>query len=78
MDYFSSDILTDPTYEEESLCAGIVTIVVKDEEICSVLKPGGSPVSEEDLLTCISKSIERGNLIAKLVNNAIQDSTDED
>ncbi|KAK9693207.1 3prime exoribonuclease family, domain 2 [Popillia japonica] len=73
-----SDILTDPTHEEESLCSGIITIVVKDSELCSVLKPGGSTVAEEDLLMCIAKGIERGSLVSKLVNNAVQESNDED
>lgn len=69
--------MTDPTQEEESLSAGVITVVVKDDELCSVLKPGGSPISEEDLLICIAKGIERGSLVTKLVNSAVEESNDE-
>lgn len=60
------------------MSSGIITVVVRGDEICSVLKPGGSAVSEEDLLVCIAKSIERGSLVTKLISNAIEESNDED
>lgn len=74
---FSLTVLTDPTQEEENLCSGIVTVVVKGDELCSVLKPGGSPLTEAKLLECVKTSKKRGVLLNKLVDTALQESTDE-
>ncbi|XP_022920170.1 exosome complex component RRP43-like [Onthophagus taurus] len=71
------EILTDPTHEEENVSTGIITIVIKNEELCSVIKPGGSPISEEDMLSCVAKAIGRGTLITKLIDNAVQETNDE-
>lgn len=66
-------MLTDPTDEEENLCNGVQHIIVKDEELCSVLKPGGSPLSDELLLKCISSSKERFAHVIQLIDTALKD-----
>lgn len=70
-------ILTDPTQEEENLCAGIITVVVKDDELCSVLKPGGIPVPDDELSKCIKIAKNRASLLNKLVETALIESNDE-
>lgn len=53
-------ILADPTTEEENLCTGTVTIVLKDKnELCNVHKPGGTPLMQEQLMDCIEKCKKR-------------------
>ncbi|XP_017777170.1 PREDICTED: exosome complex component RRP43-like [Nicrophorus vespilloides] len=70
-------LMIDPTAEEENLCTGVVTIVIKDDELCSVLKPGGSPITEEKLVDCIKQSMERAKLLGKLIDTATQETNDE-
>lgn len=68
-------ILNDPTVEEENLCTGTVTIVVNDnKELCCVHKPGGSVLSEDDLLDCIEKSEKRAVSVRQLINTAVKDA----
>lgn len=72
--FHSKIILADPTADEESLCTGILTIVVKDDELCCVHKPGGSPFTEEALSECIEKSKGRVTHIKQLIESAVQNS----
>lgn len=71
--FYSKTLLTDPTDEEESLCNGVLHIIVKNEELCSVLKPGGSPLTDELLLECISSSKEHFAHVKKLIDIALND-----
>lgn len=64
--------MADPTADEESLCTGILTIVAKDDELCCVHKPGGSPLTEEALSDCIGKSKRRVPHIKDLIESAVQ------
>lgn len=73
----SSTVVTDPTLEEENLCSGMVSVVVKDDELCSVLKSGGSPLSDDKLLDCVKISKKRGMLLNKLIDTALLESNDE-
>ena len=68
----SEILLTDPTDEEESLSSGVVTIVVQGDVLCSVHKPGGSPLTESQLQECISGAMKRAEYINKLVNTALE------
>jgi len=68
----SEIILTDPTDEEESLSSGVVTVVVQGDVLCSVHKPGGSPLTESQLQDCISGAMNRAEYINKLVNTALE------
>lgn len=65
-------MLADPTIEEENLCTGIITVVIKDDEICCVHKPGGTSLSDEDFFSCIEKSKSRVVPIKKLINTAVE------
>ncbi|KAJ8978305.1 hypothetical protein NQ317_008177 [Molorchus minor] len=65
-------ILADPTVDEENYCTGIVTIVLKGDELCCVHKPGGSPITEDDLFDCIDKSKLRSPLIQNLIKTALK------
>ncbi|CAG9761878.1 unnamed protein product [Ceutorhynchus assimilis] len=66
-------ILADPVIEEENLCTGVLTIVVSGDELCCVHKPGGSPLSEEELMDCIEKSKKRAKSIKKLIDKAVRE-----
>lgn len=50
---------------------------MKDDELCSVLKPGGSPINDDILLDCIKVSKDRGKLLNKLIETALEESNDE-
>jgi RNase PH-related exoribonuclease len=69
---FSEILLTDPTNEEESLSSGVVTVVVQEDMLCSVHKPGGSSMAESQLQECISGAMKRAEYINKLVNTALE------
>jgi exosome complex component RRP43 len=69
---FSEILLTDPTNEEESLSSGIMTIVVQGDKLCSVHKPGGSPLTDSQLQECISGAMKRAEHINKLINTALK------
>ena len=64
--------MTDPTDEEESLSSGVVTVVVQGGALCSVHKPGGSPLTESQLQECIGGAVKRAEYINKLVNTALE------
>lgn len=65
--------MADPTTDEESLCSGIITIVLKDAELCCVHKPGGSPLTDEELLKCIEKAKERVPYIKGLIESVLEE-----
>ena len=71
---YSSEILIDPTQDEENLCAGVITVVVNKGKLCSVLKPGGTPIKDDDLSTCIKQAITREDLLMKLIESALQEN----
>jgi len=73
-----SMIMIDPTAEEEQLCTGAITIVIKNEELCSVLKPGGTPISDEKLSACIKQSVDKAKLLNTLMEYAVQKTNDEE
>lgn len=64
-------LLSDPTEEEENLSSGTIHFVVTGEELCSVHKPGGSPLSDEQFVKCIQLSKEHSAYVVKLINTAI-------
>lgn len=68
---FSKILLADPTVEEENLSSGSVTVVINGEELCSVHKPGGSILSEEQLMDCIEKSQTRAKSLQELINTGV-------
>jgi len=73
---FEDNIITDPTSEEEDLSTGVLTIVVKDKELCSVHKPGGTPVSDEKLFECIQETIKHAGLLTTLIDTAVTQGND--
>ncbi|XP_076178085.1 exosome complex component RRP43 [Ptiloglossa arizonensis] len=63
-------LIADPTDEEESLCLGRLTIVMNEEKICCVHKPGGIPISHNLFSKCLAKSKKRAELVRSLINTA--------
>ncbi|XP_072040449.1 exosome complex component RRP43-like [Amphiura filiformis] len=62
-------IIADPTNEEETMVTGMVTLVVnEDNQLCAVHKPGGSPLSAEQLQDCINRAITRANEVRQLID----------
>ncbi|KAF2894241.1 hypothetical protein ILUMI_11934, partial [Ignelater luminosus] len=73
---FEDNLITDPTHEEEDLSSGLITIVVKDDNLCSVHKPGGNPISEEKLYECIQETIKHAELLRTLIDTAATGEND--
>lgn len=67
-------MLVDPTVEEENLCTGILTIVLKGDHLCCFHKPGGDPLSDEELSSCIDKAKTRVPLVTSLLESALNES----
>ncbi|NXV48680.1 EXOS8 protein, partial [Uria aalge] len=66
-------LIVDPTAEEEDLATGTVTIVTDDEDrLCSVHKPGGSPLTGAKLQDCITRAITRHKEVKKLIDKVIK------
>lgn len=52
-------------------------MVVNGDELCCVHKPGGSPLSEEELIECIEKCKTRAKSIKELIDIAVKDGSKE-
>lgn len=69
---FSKTLLVDPTDEEENLCSGIFYVITKDEQLCSVLNPGGSPLTDEIMLKCINSAKQRSIHVKALIDTSLR------
>lgn len=69
-----SIVIADPTDDEESLATGVATIVVTSEgKLCSVHKPGGSPLPAEAIVElCTNEARKRATCVRKLIDTALQ------
>ncbi|XP_006267502.1 exosome complex component RRP43 [Alligator mississippiensis] len=66
-------LIVDPTAEEEDLATGTVTIVTDEEgRLCSVHKPGGSPLTGAKLQDCITRAITRHKEVKQLMDKVIK------
>ncbi|XP_029956338.1 exosome complex component RRP43 [Salarias fasciatus] len=67
-----SILIVDPTAEEESLSTAQLTVVTDEaDRLCSLHKPGGTPLSGEKLQECISRATTRQREIQKLIDKVI-------
>ncbi|CAL7946219.1 unnamed protein product [Xylocopa violacea] len=64
-------LIADPTDDEESLCLGRLTIVMNEEKICYIHKPGGIPISQDLFLKSLNKCKRRVELVRSLIDAAI-------
>lgn len=64
-------LIADPTDDEESLCLAKLTIVLNEDKICCIHKPGGIPISHDLFLKSLNKSKKRAALIRSLIDTAI-------
>lgn len=64
--------MIDPTIDEEDVCAGLITIVTKNNELCSVHKPGGSTITANQLYDCIEVSQKRSKKIESVIESEIK------
>ncbi|CAK9830963.1 Exosome complex component RRP43 [Anthophora retusa] len=64
-------LIADPTDDEESLCLGKLTIVMNEEKICCIHKPGGIPISQDLFLRSLNKCKKRAELVRSLIDAAI-------
>ncbi|NXA51700.1 EXOS8 protein, partial [Nothocercus julius] len=66
-------LIVDPTVEEEDLATGTVTVVTDEEgRLCSVHKPGGSPLTGAKLQDCITRAVTRHKEVKKLIDKVIK------
>ncbi|KOC68332.1 Exosome complex component RRP43, partial [Habropoda laboriosa] len=70
-------LIADPTDDEESLCLGKLTIVMNEEKICCIHKPGGIPISQDLFLKSFSKCKKRAELVRSLIEAAISSNVQE-
>eukprot|EP00794_Sanderia_malayensis_P007009 gene7009-7794_t len=64
-----SQLIADPTGEEEMLVSSVITIVtLEDGKLCSVFKPGGCPVKDDIIHQCIARSLPRGQEVRSLID----------
>ncbi|XP_028655112.2 exosome complex component RRP43 isoform X1 [Erpetoichthys calabaricus] len=69
----NSILIVDPTSDEENLSTGFITVVIDEEEkLCTVHKPGGTPLSNEKLQDCINRAITRNKEVCKLLNKVMK------
>ncbi|XP_033631740.1 exosome complex component RRP43-like [Asterias rubens] len=65
-------LLADPTNEEECIATGMVTVVVtEDGNLQALHKPGGSPLSVDQLQDCITRSQTRSKEVLNLIHNTV-------
>ncbi|XP_071453190.1 exosome complex component RRP43-like [Hetaerina americana] len=73
---FDDDVLLlDPTGEEEDLASGTVTVVLCEGKLCSIFKPGGSPLSEQQLEGCVERAKKRVSAVLELINATSESSS---
>ncbi|XP_005090783.1 exosome complex component RRP43 [Aplysia californica] len=64
-------LLVDPTREEELLATGAVTVVTEGDNLCSVYKPGGSPLTDEQVEMCVERAFVRGKEATALITDTL-------
>ncbi|XP_071951787.1 exosome complex component RRP43-like [Antedon mediterranea] len=65
-------LIADPTIEEEDLATGVVTIALnKNNHLCCLHKPGGSPLTENQLQDCINRGKLRATEVRKLITTTV-------
>ncbi|KAH9507922.1 Exosome complex component RRP43 [Bulinus truncatus] len=64
-------LLVDPTREEEEFSTGAITIITEGKNLCSIYKPGGTPLTDTQIDTCIERAFERGQEAESLINRTI-------
>ena len=65
-----ASLLADPTCEEEQLASASLSVVCVQEtgEVCHLRQPGGAPVSQVALQTCIAAAQQHAKTLAKAVH----------
>merc|ERR1711963_655747 len=66
-----SILLVDPTRQEEELSTGLVTVVTDGKNICSFEKPGGSPLKDDQMKTCLERAFQRHTEACSLIKHSI-------
>ncbi|KAI8799166.1 exosome complex component RRP43 isoform X1 [Biomphalaria glabrata] len=64
-------LLVDPTSEEEDLATGALTIITEGDNLCSIYKPGGTPLTDTQMKTCIDRAFLRGREAERLIEELI-------
>jgi len=71
--YDSKYVLVDPTSEEEGLLDSSFTIVYNNiGELCSIYKPGGTAINENNLRLCMQRAKTRTSELVDLINSALK------
>jgi len=67
-----SNILSDPTSEEELLSNSLMTIAVDKESICGIYHAGGTPISDVEQSDLIEHSLKRSADVKRLLELSIK------
>ncbi|XP_044729332.1 exosome complex component RRP43-like [Chrysoperla carnea] len=67
-------LIVDPTAEEEDLCNGSITVVIVDDHVRSVHKPGGVPISNINIEACIAETKKQAKYVVNLINTTFSEN----
>ncbi|KAH3765222.1 exosc8 protein [Pelomyxa schiedti] len=68
--FFEDQIIADPTFEEELLSSGFMSIVYNEQgQLCDVYKPGGSPIEPTTLKLCLEYAKTRTSSVMTQLNS---------
>ncbi|CAG8457017.1 3435_t:CDS:10 [Diversispora eburnea] len=65
--------VVDPTWQEEKICQGDMTIVINDhKEICVLSKAGGVPLSTETIIHCSKIATSKVEIIIEYIRKSLE------
>ncbi|RUS76657.1 hypothetical protein EGW08_015587 [Elysia chlorotica] len=64
-------LLVDPTHEEEKLATGAITIIAEGGNLVSIYKPGGTPLTDEQMEDCIDRALKRSKEASQLIGETL-------
>lgn len=65
-------IFADPDADEEELATALVTIAMRDDQLCLVNKPGGQSISDIQFNDCLKLALNRQKSICKLITSILE------
>lgn len=71
---FQESLVVDPSSDEENISEGTVTIVCEEDKVYSVHKPGGIPITDEQIQQCLKNGLERSKCLKDLITTVCSTS----
>lgn len=67
-------VFADPDAEEEELATSLITIATCNGEMCLVLKPGGTSISDQQFHACLKLALSREKTICQLISSILKEN----